>query len=102
MHNDSVLDIRAQNVARLSINAAQMNSYPDDTKPIVEAFERVLEIAAAAPGGQMALLDELLKCNSHAEILAFCKLFASMAIAHAAMYDTEAQGSVAHDEPVPN
>lgn len=71
-------DIRQQHAAELGVLVAKINATPEDVGPITEAFTRVLDIAACAPGGQQSLIDGLARCGQVSEVLAFCKMFVNV------------------------
>lgn len=69
---------RQQQAALLSVAVARINSEPEEPQHVAEAFERVLEIAAASPGGWNSLVHFLEQSRSRDDILAFCKAFTSI------------------------
>jgi hypothetical protein len=77
-HATGVDDTRQQLAAQLGVLVARINTTPSDVGPVTEAFTRVLDIAACAPGGQQALIDGLAKCAQVSEVLAFCKMFVNV------------------------
>jgi hypothetical protein len=85
----AVLEDRQQHAAELSVLVARINATPEDVAPITEAFLRILDIAAFAPGGQQALIDCLAACDRVAEVLAFCKMFVNV-IAFTVPHEEEA------------
>lgn len=75
---DQAADARGQAVAVLSTLTAKMNASPEDAAPVAEALERVLDIAAYAPGGWGSLVDCLKASNSLNDVLSFCMAFAQI------------------------
>lgn len=78
VHATSAFEERQRHAAELSVLVAKINATPEDVAPVTDAFLRVLEIAAASPGGQPALIDGLAHCAQVGEVLAFCKMFVNV------------------------
>lgn len=78
LHESETLERRAQSIAELTICAVRMNSNPADAAPIVEAVERILEIAADAPGGWAAVIDGLKASQSAQDVAAFCRAYVNV------------------------
>lgn len=78
VHATPAFEDRQQHAAALSVAVAQINAEPDRILHVVTALLRVLDIAAASPGGQQELLAGLTLCGSVDEVLAFCKMFVNI------------------------
>lgn len=75
MLSATVEERRLAAIAGLEFQCCLMHDDPGEVSPILEAFERVLDIASFAPGGWGALIDGLRSCKGAEDVKAFCRAF---------------------------